>query len=227
MEIKGVKGIVWDLDGTLLNSFDVFEQVINDVVNEHGYTMPSRDFILKNYHGSLEETVQRMLNINSAEELNKVMNSFINKQGYHYDGDLNTHLYQDALMLAQQAAKQAIYQILVTNRDHKGRGTGSPRYIIAKTLLVDCIHEVFPGDEVKYRKPDIRSMGDWADRNQLLPSQIVVIGDQFVDAQLAINFGGRAILVKRDGDIPHLDQLTKHQQSDILVVESLDNIKFV
>lgn len=63
MRIENVKGIIWDLDGTLLDSFGIFEQIITDVVQESGHTMPSHEYMLSNFHGSLEETVQRMWNI--------------------------------------------------------------------------------------------------------------------------------------------------------------------
>jgi phosphoglycolate phosphatase-like HAD superfamily hydrolase len=228
MKIKNVAGIIWDLDGTLIDSFSIFEQIIADVVKESGHTMPSHDYMLLNYHGSLEETVQRILGIQSAKELDRLISVFLKKQERHYAGDLNTHLFKDATMLAQNAAKQGIHQLLVTNRAHKNRGTASPKVIIATTVLADCIHEVLPGDEVTYRKPDIRSTGDWMKRNQLLPEDVVVIGDQFVDAQLAQNLGARAVLVKRSGDIPHLSHLQRSgKPTKIEIVDSLDAVELV
>lgn len=224
MLIRNVKGIVWDLDGTLLDSFGIFEQIIADVVKDSGHTMPSRQFMLKNYHGSLEETVQRILDINSAEALDQVINSFLAKQQRHYGGDLTTHLFKDASMFAQAAAKQGIHQLLVTNRAHEGRGKGSPKFIIAATVLADCIHEIYSADEVDYRKPDARSMGDWMERYSLSPSQVIVIGDQFVDGQLALNVGARAILIRRNGEIPHLSSLGLKNNQDIFIVDSLDDI---
>jgi phosphoglycolate phosphatase-like HAD superfamily hydrolase len=225
MIVKNVKGIVWDLDGTLLDSFSIFRQVIGDVVVESGHAMPSLDFMLTNFHGSLEETVQRLLGINSAAELDKVITAFLEKQERYYAGDLETHLFKDASMLARQAAKQSVHQLLITNRAHAGRGSASPRFIIAATFLADCIHEVYPSDEVSYRKPDKRSLGDWMEQYKLTPAEIVVIGDQFVDAQLACNVGARAILVKRNGAIPHLDSLTTVSPNDVIIVDSLDEIE--
>ncbi|HUC87702.1 MAG TPA: HAD hydrolase-like protein [Candidatus Binatia bacterium] len=58
MQIGNVKGIVWDLDGTLINSFNLFEQIIAEIVKESGHPMPTHEYMLHNFHGSLEETVQ-------------------------------------------------------------------------------------------------------------------------------------------------------------------------
>jgi phosphoglycolate phosphatase-like HAD superfamily hydrolase len=223
MKVKHVKGIIWDLDGTLIDSFEIFEQIIADVIETSGHTMPTREYMLANFHGSLEETVQQILGLESAEEVDKVINIFLEKQDRHYASNLETHLFQDAVMLARQAAKQDIHQLIVTNRDHEGRGMGSPRAIVAATTLADCIHEVRSGDEVDFRKPDKRSVGDWMERHQLAPIEVVVIGDQFVDAQLALNIGARAILIKRNGDIPHLETLEDHE--DVVIVDDLGMVE--
>jgi phosphoglycolate phosphatase-like HAD superfamily hydrolase len=227
MRIENVKGVIWDLDGTLLDSFGIFEQIIADVVQESGHDMPTHDYMLSNFHGSLEETVQRILSIDSAEELDHTITSFLKKQEVHYADDLETHLFQDATMLAQRAAVQGIHQLLVTNRAHQGRGNASPRAIIAGTVLADCIHEVRPGDEVEYRKPDARSVIDWMEHHQLSPGEVLVIDDQFVGAQLALNIKARALLIKRNGDIPHLDTLTHQNHKDIFVVDDLEAVELI
>lgn len=227
MKIENVKGIIWDLDGTLLDSFGIFEQTIAEVVHESGRPMPSHEHMLVNYHGSLEESVQQVLGIESAEELDAIINSFLSKQERHYSNNMEAHLFKDASMLAQRAAKHGVHQLLVTNRAHQGRGNASPRTIIAATVLADCIHEIHPADEVDYRKPDKRSVGDWMEKHKIEATEAVVIGDQNVDAQLAINLGARAILIKRSGDIPYLDSLTHKSQSDIIEINDLKKIELV
>lgn len=227
MKVENVKGIVWDLDGTLLDSFGIFEQIVADVVKESGHAMPTHEYMLSNFHGSLQETVQRILGTVSTAELDSTIATFLKHQENYYAGDLETHLFKDAALLAQQAAKQGIHQLLVTNRAHAGRGSASPRFIIAATVLADYIHEIYPGDEVDYRKPDGRSMGNWMERYHLAPEEMIVIGDQFVDAQLALNIGARAVLVKRNGDIPHIDTLTHKNHEAIIMIDNLEHIELV
>jgi phosphoglycolate phosphatase-like HAD superfamily hydrolase len=227
MKVENVRGLIWDLDGTLLNSSGVFEQIIADVVKESGHSMPAREFILSNYHGALPETIQKILNISSPEELDKTVTLFLAKQEHYYADDLEAHLFKDAVAVAQQAAKLGIHQLMVTNRAHEGRGTANPRFIVAATVLSEYIHEVHPSDEVEYHKPDKSSVGDWMDRYELAPHEVVVIGDQYVDAQLALNIGARAILIRRTGDIPHFDRLTHENKDDVLEVDDLSTIELV
>jgi phosphoglycolate phosphatase-like HAD superfamily hydrolase len=227
MKIKNVKGIVWDLDGTLLDSFVIFERVIADVVKESGHTMPSNKYMTENYHGSLEETIERILGIKTPEELDKTLATFLEKQEHHYAGDLEIHLFKDATNLARQAAEQGVHQLLVTQRKHAVSGSASPKFIVAATFLADYIHEVYPADEVEFSKPHKSAMGDWIERHELSPDKVLVIGDQFVDAQLAINIGARVILVKRNGEIPHIDRFSEQEQESITIVDSLEHIELV
>jgi phosphoglycolate phosphatase-like HAD superfamily hydrolase len=227
MKIGQVKGIVWDLDGTLIDSFGIFEKILLEVVEESGHAMPSEEELRLNYHGSLEATIKKTLGLNNTDELNAIVDSFLAKQEKHYEGNLDPHLFEDASWFARVAAEKKIKQLVVTNRFHKNRGNASPRSIIAATVLADYIHEVRPGDEDDFRKPDKRSVLDWLEKHNIEVGELLVIGDQFIDAQLAINLGARIILVRRNGDIPHLSALDKNNSVDIIIVDSLKEIDLI
>jgi phosphoglycolate phosphatase-like HAD superfamily hydrolase len=225
MKLENVRGIIWDLDGTLIDSFRVFIAILADLAKESGRPMPDEDRLLMNYHGSLEDTLRQTLDIESQEEADRLIDLFVQKQENYYLGDVNGHLFDDAVSLAEIAAEKNLPQLLLTNRDHKGRGSGSPKAIVAATVLANCIHEVRAGDEVTYRKPDKRSVADWLEAKGLKAEQTLVIGDQFVDAQLAINIGARAILVKRNGIIPHAEEIQKHEL--ITTVNNLTEVELI
>jgi len=184
MKFNNVKGIVWDLDGTLLDSFTEFENIINVIARENGYTIPSHEDMLENYHGSLSDTIKKVLGIDSAEELDKVTESFVEKEAKLNSSDIESQLYKDAVTLASHAGELHIHQLIVTNRAHKDGGAASPRNIIAATTLADYIHD---------------------------------------DAQLAINIGARAILINRNGTIPHIDSLTDN--NNVTIVDNLEEVE--
>jgi phosphoglycolate phosphatase-like HAD superfamily hydrolase len=226
MNIQNVHGIIWDLDGTLLDSFGIFINILIDVVKLEGRTMPSHDECLRNFHGSLEETIQNVLGLKTPKELSTTVNVFLSLQDGHYQGDLNNHLFSDAAKLAKQATSKNIKQLIVTNRAHENRGNASPRSIVAGTILVDHIHEIRASDEVEYRKPDERSVGDWFKNIGIDQKNILVIGDQHVDAQLANNLGVRALIVGRNGTVPHLNPLD-YEKDRLIIVDDLHEIVFV
>jgi phosphoglycolate phosphatase-like HAD superfamily hydrolase len=225
MIILDIKCIVWDLDGTLVDSYGVFGDILAEVVEIEGRAMPSQAERLRHYHGSLQETIQNVLGIKSAEELSKTLEIFLKLQEKYYEGDLGRHLYSDATKLACQASKKGITQVVVTNREHSGRGNASPLAIVKGTVLSDYIQDVVAGDDVEFRKPDKRSVVGLLESYNLMPENILVIGDQFVDAQLALNLGARAILVSRNGEIPHLNTIENHTAT-VTVLPDLENVIF-
>ncbi len=224
--IKDIDGIIWDLDGTLLDSFSIFEKVLSEVASEMGYLIPLRKTMQMNFHGSLEETIQRVLDLDSNADLDILVSLFLRKQERHYEGGINRHLFADALLLAQQAAQYSVPQLVLTNREHKDRGSASPRAIVAGTTLAGCIQNVYAGDEVAYRKPDKRSIEPWLSQHNITPDRLLVIGDQFVDVQLAQNVGARSILIERDGPTPHLESIAR-TKDDTLTVPNLSGIQLI
>lgn len=221
MTFDNIAAIAWDLDGTLLDSYGIYKQILSEVADEHGHQLPSDEVIMKNFHGHLDASIKASLGLETDEEVAKAYERFLERQEGHYDNDIEAHLFNDAIQLAQQAAEQGIPQIIVTNRYHEGRGSASPRAIVAATALADCINEIRCGDEVEFGKPDARSIGDWVEELKIPSEQLLVIGDQHVDAELAVNLGARALLVGRNGDIPHLRKFEPGQGT---VVESLHDI---
>ncbi len=124
--------------------------------------------------------------------------------------------------LAQQAALMGISQFIVTNRKHTGSGPASPHSIIAASdVMANCIDEIHCGDEVVVNKPDPRVVEGWFDKHNIASENLLVIGDQEVDAHLAINLGARAILISRHPEeFPH-----SLEHKDVLIVENLHDIK--
>ena len=55
-------------------------------------------------------------------------------------------------------------------------------------------------------------------------ANVLVIGDQFVDAEFARNLKGRAVLICRDGEPVHLDRLSDGWEDHVDIVKSLDEV---
>lgn len=222
-DFTGIKTIIWDLDGTLLDSFGIFVTAMEEILPHHGIDFPGEDIIAANYHGSLQDavrgSVQREL---TAEEENAIIVEFLSLQDSQYE-IIEGHLFKDAEALVARAHAAGIRQVLVTNRDHEGRNNASPRSIVAHSELKKYIDLVICGDDSEHRKPKPAVLGDFA--AGLVPEETLVIGDQYVDAEFAYNLGSAAILVTRNGQQPHhLDKLKHDWQSHVTLVQTLDDV---
>jgi phosphoglycolate phosphatase-like HAD superfamily hydrolase len=214
--------IIWDLDGTLLDSFGIYVDAMREILPQHGFEFPGEDIIAANYHGSLEDAINgAMGNTLSPEQVDAVKTDFLAMQDSQYEV-IEGHLFKDAERLTRKAHKKGIRQILVTNRDHEGRNKASPRHIVANSELKNYIDLIICGDDSEHRKPKPEVLGDF--RHIYVPEETLVIGDQYVDAEFAHNLGVKACIVKRNAEIPHLDRLTHDWKNHVTVVDNLDTI---
>lgn len=225
MEVSNaVEAIIWDFDGTLLNSFDIFYSVLSVSTQMNNVAMPGRDVIALNYHGSLEHSIKSSLGLADGDLLDAVHEDFLEVQENYYD-EPSDHLFPDALQLADTAARSGLRQFIITNRFHSGRGTASPRKIVAATQLNRLIDDIICGDETSVLKPDPAVAWPLLERYGLVPSSVLVIGDQHVDAELARNLGCQAVIVGREGQSSHLETIP-NWQSFATSVTSLNAIRF-
>jgi phosphoglycolate phosphatase-like HAD superfamily hydrolase len=216
--LKDVQTIVWDLDGTLLDSFGIHVDIMTQVLMKYGRPEPTYDQLRHNFYGKLEESMRGLAGKHTSDtELAAMLEDFL-KIDNEYIKEVDRHLFVDAIGLAKQAHTKGVRQIFVTNRAHgSDRGNASPRNIIENSSLKGLITEVFCGDEVRIRKPDPMVLESVIE--ELNPGMTLMIGDQAVDAVFAHNFGARAVLVNRfDDEIHHLDNYYREGGRDTHLV---------
>ncbi|MEO8105281.1 MAG: HAD hydrolase-like protein [Candidatus Saccharibacteria bacterium] len=218
---RGVELIIWDLDGTLLNSLIISIDVWQTVLPRHGFSAPTKHEVARNYHGTLLETAQSLAPLATPKQTTAILNDFMIVDNA-YIQDANYHLFPDAVSLAERAHATGAKQILVTNRAHGiDRLNASPRNLIANSRLRDLFDVIICSDEVVERKPS-RHVLSGIEHD---PSKTLIVGDQFVDAQFAANLGCQAVLVNRNGfPIAHLDKLDAGWEAYVQLVQSLDEV---
>jgi phosphoglycolate phosphatase-like HAD superfamily hydrolase len=220
--------IVWDLDGTLLDSFGIYVGCVNEALRGLGRPEIAEQVFRNHHHGFIDDSIANVLREAGQKatqaELAEVIQEFYALDN-DYIKDVDDHLFADAVALAKRAHKVGKRQLVVTNRPHGvDRGNGSPRNLVANSSLRELVNVVLCGDDSEFRKPHRAFLeacfgGDLAELGE-----IIVIGDQFVDAEFAHNIGGAAILVARAGEIAHLDEL-ENWQAYTQIVSSLHDVE--
>jgi phosphoglycolate phosphatase-like HAD superfamily hydrolase len=225
VEAFSVATILWDLDGTLIDSFGIFEEVLNDILSSHSKVILPTEELRKNFHGTLEESISATVGKVSSMELAALVGEFLELQNTYYEV-IDHHIFPDAIKLAQTAVTAGIPQTIVTNRAHVGRLNASPRYIVENSILRTLIKNVVSGDDSEHRKPNREVINSLMQSGEINPAETLVIGDQYVDAEFAINLRAQAVLVARDAImIPHLERLGDDWKDKVRFVGSLNEVK--
>jgi phosphoglycolate phosphatase-like HAD superfamily hydrolase len=213
--------LIWDLDGTLLDSFGIHEDILAQVLPRHGLVVPPREVIMAHFHGRLHESIGSLLgNAVTEQQLAAIIKDFLVIDDA-YITHPDSHLFADALGLATRAHAQGAAQIIVTNRAHGvDRGNASPRTLVENSALRPLITQIICGDEGEHRKPLKEALAEV----EYDPATTLVIGDQFVDAQFAHNLGASAVLVQRHHEMPHLERLADGWESRVTIVKTLEEI---
>jgi len=221
---------VWDLDGTLLDSFGIYRDCLNKVLRQHHRPEVSEQILRNNHHGFIEDSIADVLGeagqkITEAELAEIIHGFYVLDNAYIKDVD--RHLFEDAIDLAQRAQHAGKQQIIVTNRPHgTDRGNGSPRNLVVNSRLRELADDVLCGDDSGYRKPHRQFLEARFGPKLAELGEVMVIGDQFIDAELARHIGCDAILVTRAEKIAHLDKLGDWQ-SFVQIVPSLRTVEIV
>jgi len=214
-----VETIIWDLDGTIIDSFGLYCDVMAEILPGHGIALPTQDVLAANYHGSLDDSVSQALGGTLAkDQIAQIVIDFLAAQSPLYE-TVEHHIFSDALALARVGRAVGINQVVVTNRSHAGRLKASPRSIVERTALKPLIDKIICGDDTPYKKPDVRVLAGV----EFNPETTLVIGDQPVDLELAQNIGARAVLVWRS-DEPHAHTDALKRYPNVQIVSSLTQI---
>jgi phosphoglycolate phosphatase-like HAD superfamily hydrolase len=225
---QATQTIVWDLDGTLLDSFGIYRDCLNEVLRNLGRPeIPERIF-RNNHHGFIEDSIADVLK-EAGQKLTQVELAEVIRNFYVLDNayikNVDHHLFEDAIDLAERTHKAGKRQVVVTNRPHgTDRGNGSPRNLVENSRLSNFVSDILCGDDSGYRKPyrEFLEARFGSDLTEL--GKIIVIGDQFVDAEFAHNIGCPAILVSRTEKLAHLDRLNNWEEY-VQIVSSLREVK--
>lgn len=218
------QGVVWDFDGTILDSFKLQVDTLTEVMQRRGLPVPPYDVFVHNYHGLLRDSIKNICNVDGSQ-LDEIFEEFIQTEEHHYEhpGDM---YYADAIDLLRRTHAAGLKQIIVSNRVHHDPDRlGSPRNLARREPLAGMIELAVCGDDNEFHKPDARVLDEAERILGLERDKLIIIGDQFVDAELTYNLGARAVLVSRTGQpIPHLDRLKDGWQDHVTIVKNLSDV---
>ncbi len=184
-----IKSVIFDLDGTLINSIGDIANSCNIMLKNHGYPVhPAEHYIKWVGNGAL-----RLIKEALPEHINfdeKTLNDLLKEYTGIYEKNctLNSYLYDGIPEVLDKLTEKGVTFSINTNKPH--------------SVTLNVVNHYFKNWDFKYvigqkpegvKKPEPQAALFIAKNLGLKPSEMLFIGDSDVDAQTGKNAGMKTV----------------------------------
>ena len=176
-----IKAVLFDLDGTLVNSLEDLASCTNNALIKFGF--PKRETEeFKYFAGNgMSVMIERALpkGSKSEENINKVLEAFLENYGEHFAD--KTYAYEGVPELVAELKGRGIKLAVITNK-----AQNSAECVVKKNY--GDLFDIILGKTEKYpSKPNPDGALAVMKEFEVLPEECIFIGDSLVDMQTGVN----------------------------------------
>ena len=183
-----IKAIIFDLDGTLIDSVDDLANSVNYTLGRLDLPLHTREEIKSFVGDGVQKLIKRSLGQTHMERFTEAFEIFMAHYGSHCTN--NTVLYPEVAETISFLAEKYSLAVL-TNKS----ATFSHKIITA--LKIDSyFKEVLGGDSLPTKKPDPAGILYLADKWGLAPDQLVMVGDHATDIEVGQRAGCKTVFIE-------------------------------
>ncbi len=167
------KHIIFDLDGTLVNSFPIMEDAWNIVRNKFNLKITFQEY--KKYTGLPFDIIMDRLNLSKIN--NEIKKLYFNETKKRAK---KIKLIKGAKELISYLSKKEYFVSIITSKPRKS-------YDAMKTLIPKSIGAVLCSDDTNFNKPDKKLIQYLLSKHSDKIQNLTYIGDTIFDLQFSIN----------------------------------------
>jgi phosphoglycolate phosphatase len=179
-----IEAVIFDLDGTLLNTLEDICDVVNSILNSNGMPERSIDEVRCAVGRGVEELVRKLIpsGIATGEIVRKISDQI--RETYLERGSVKTRPYPGIRELLQKLQSEQVPIAVLTNKPQNSAEKAVNLYF--SDIHFISVNGVEPGCLMK---PSPEVVVPVLDKFVLLPGNTLMVGDSDVDMDTAVNAG--------------------------------------
>jgi phosphoglycolate phosphatase len=190
-DANGIKGILFDLDGTLIESSEDIAGAANYLRRIRGLEALSLKTVASYVGDGIEALVSRLIETNDPDQVAACVGQF---KAYYHDHCVDqTRLYEDVLPTLQELKRRGYHLAVVTNKP-----AGISRRILQGLGVGQYFQTVVGGDSTHQKKPHHAPMHLACRELDVQPAHCAMVGDSHVDVAAGKGVAMRTVGI-RDG----------------------------
>ena len=204
-----IKGIIFDLDGTLLDTVEDIKDSLNHILAKNHFPILTTEQVKKNLGNGGKALVRAsILEKIEEEKLNKVFLEYSNY--YNINNNIKTKPYPFILELLETLKKENYLLAIVSNKDQSGVDT------LNKNVFKGLIDVALGENKGVPLKPSPEAIYTALNQMGLTHEEVLYVGDTEVDMQTAQNAHLKSVAVtwgfrkKEDLNVLNPDYMVDH-----------------
>jgi phosphoglycolate phosphatase len=187
--MSSIKAIIFDLDGTLIDSVTDLANSVNHTLTEIGLPAHTEEEIKGFVGDGVQKLIKRSLGQTHMEKFTDAFNIFMEHYGAHCTE--NTVLYPDVAETLPLLAEKYSLAVL-TNKSVAFSHT-----ILAALKVNSYFRDVLGGDSFSTKKPDPEGVFYLAEKWSMDPiTEMIMVGDHATDIEVGQRAGCKTVFIE-------------------------------
>ena len=185
------KLVLFDLDGTLLDTLDDLSEAVNDALSRRGLPGHSRDEYMSMVGHGVRNLVKQALPADKQEDDALIDSALADFKAYYTAHiDVHTHPYPGMVEVVRSLHEAGVQLAVASNKFQEGA-----EYLVGKMFPGIPFAAVLGNRPGFPLKPDPEIVGEVLRRSDVRPTDAVLVGDSPTDMKTAANGGISAVAV--------------------------------
>jgi len=185
--MKKKKVLIFDLDGTLINSKKDILLSFNYAFKKNNFKTINNSFFLKNSSLGSKYLIKKNCDPITDALLNTINNDF---KRFYFKQCIRNTLPKNGLFSFLKNTKDRFYNVISTNKTES-----VTQKILKKLKIFKFFHAIYGYDTLKYKKPDKRHLKKILSDFNVNKRNSFFFGDSFIDYQMSKKMNVKFFLV--------------------------------